>query len=52
MKPFKILKKFTRALAKFFYLIFSSKLPMNLIRCTAIAANVFGLGEVADPEAK
>jgi len=37
-----------RALAKIIVFFFSFKLLMNLIRCTAIAANVQGIGEEAD----
>jgi len=40
LKYFKILKKFTSAMAKFFCLIFSFKLSRKFDRCTAIAANV------------
>ena len=43
LKYFKILKKFTSAMAKFFCLIFSFKLSRKFDRCTAIAANVRGL---------
>ena len=39
LKYFKILKKFTSAMAKFFCLIFSFKLSRKFDRCTAIAAN-------------
>ena len=44
LKYFKILKKFTSAMAKFFCLIFSFKLSRKFDRCTAIAANVLRLG--------
>jgi len=50
LKYFKILKKFTSAMAKFFCLIFSFKLSRKFDRCTAIAANAFGLGEEAEFE--
>ena len=43
LKYFKILKKFTSAMAKFFCLIFSFKLSRKFDRCTAIAANGSGL---------
>ena len=45
LKYFKILKKFTSAMAKFFCLIFSFKLSRKFDRCTAIAANGSGIAE-------
>ena len=41
-----------RAWAKFLFSFFSSKFAVMLIRSTAIACNVFGLGEVAEASIK